>query len=152
MIKALLRRWKLAIAWDQALDLAAHHKFVEALKKISLIEDIGKDLSKQTEFSVRMRILKAVILFNLKRWQEALNVIEHLQPILTKKGIGPQSKYLAGYVSWLAREIIDQSGKKEFETRLRPILTFDLHEIDLNKVPAHLKRKFPLRLYREGLH
>jgi hypothetical protein len=66
MVRDLFLRMKLAIAWDKALDLAAHHKFAEAFEKINLIENIGKDLSKHTEFSVETRILKAAVLLNLK--------------------------------------------------------------------------------------
>jgi hypothetical protein len=145
MIRGLLLRARLSRLWVKALSLVARHQFAEALEKLNIIERRSGDaMSKPTELNVQMRILKAVALSRLKRWRETLKLLEDLQPVLMRQGLGEQGKYLAGYASCLAQETIDQSGQKEFQQPLQPLLSVKLDQINLAKVPARLKANFPL--------
>jgi hypothetical protein len=79
----------------------------------------------------------------MRRYEEALKLINYLQEVL-KPGVSAERDYLRGYLSELAHFAIANSGSHTVRSELEPLLNIELRQIELQRVPAHIKRNFPL--------
>ena len=144
----MIGRWANRIGaskkWVQALDLASRRQFEQALGLVEAIETLSPRGSnpRPTKFSVDVDVLKACLLSNLNRHEDALKLIVHLNSVFEGK-TSMEKEYLEGYLSELAHFVIHRSGLSA-PRELEALLQKDLNSIDLERVPQHLKSKFPL--------
>lgn len=144
MIRTWLNRVKAARRWVEALELASKGKFNDALSLVEKIEkmNVKRNASRPTKAGVELVVLKASLLCSLGKYQDALDLITHIQQFLNGR-TSTEKDYLEG----ISRSLLilqfhagTHPGPPELESSLRK----DLNSIDLKRVPAHLKRKFPL--------
>ena len=142
MLVRLVRNFRMARWWVKALDLVGRARYAEALNYINLIEMSAENPKTDSRYIVYNQLLKSLALSKLGRAQEAGESINSAMRALAKiDNPSEEVKYLKCYAGAL-RENIDLSFEGDGEAGPSPE-----PEIDLRRVPASVRRNFPLRSY-----
>ena len=144
----MLRRWAKRVRasrnWIKALELSSSGRYSEALALIQSIEEASDNKSaKPTEFDVQVQLLRVMLLVNTAIYQGALAALKGLDPVLMSN-TSAEGNYLRGYASLLLRAIMAATHSQSLDEGLTALSQFNLKSIDQSKVPAHLRRKFPI--------
>ena len=145
MLQSWFNRVRAARLWVSAVDSCSKERFSDAFQAIESIEKIipPSNGSKADEFDPRLPLLKALVLIKLDRTEEALRLIKGLDQVLRRSTIA-QLKYLRGYMSLLMQTVKYYNRFAAIDPELEPLLRLNLEDIDLDKVPSHIKRIFPI--------
>jgi hypothetical protein len=139
-----IKRVRAALWWNKALDLAAHGAYERALGYVEAFENTYSGLPKGSKYGTYSKLLKGFILVNLSRFDQALCVLATAQKQMQSiPNPNPELEYLMCYAGGLGRSAMILSGK----VADTPLFIEDFDRVDLDRVPAHIKRKFPLRTH-----
>jgi hypothetical protein len=146
----LFNRVRAARWWVKALDLASKAQYEQALEYLKLME--ATDLSSRTggvsRYEVYGRLLKALLLVDTNRYDEALDVLEAVvHQIDSITSMNDELKYLRCYASVLGHEAANHLVELRRNTGFESLFTINYRTVDLKRVPLHIKRKFPLRTH-----
>jgi hypothetical protein len=142
----LIKNVRLARWWDGALTATSRSEYENALHYLNLMEGVGVDADGGaiSRYGIFYRVLRGFVLISLNRRKEAGGVLmEAARQLNSIRNPSDEIKYLICYVNILMQSVnIDQNCLDR-----EHLSTFNYEEVDLAKVPAHVKSKFPLRYH-----
>jgi hypothetical protein len=145
MIVNWINRLRASRRWIRALDLAAKERFEAALAEVHSIENLALHQTHgTTEFDIHLQLLKAWLLIEVKKPRDAIPIIVRLDQLFGSGAQSPLREYLRGYISLLAQHVVHAVPADAGKPELSSLLKFDVTQINLDRVPKHIKQKFPL--------
>lgn len=130
----------------EAWDLLARGQIEEAE---SLIDKVEFDTS---GLPSEHFVMRAHIKHRARKYHEAKNLFDDawLRIVKDKDLTDNEKLYLCGYIMDTAASALDLVRFwNPSEPDYQFVTAFDIHDIDLQKVPNHMKRNFPMRNHRD---
>ena len=127
---------RVAILWNRALNLASQQKFCEALQ---CMEEIDGIVDRQ---DVEFSLFRGFLYFATAENEKASKILCEIHKMITesKRYSTEEKEYLKCYASVSGERAIRKLGGDD----QHPFYV-DYDNVILEKVPKHLRRKFPLR-------
>ncbi len=141
LVPKIYKAVKASYYWDRALQAASRGEYEESLKNIQMISDIGR-------LTLANSLLKGFLCYAMCNYRESLEILSRIEGELEKsrKYNQDEKRYLKCYASVWRKRALEKFSELEGETAIANVpCVVDYLSVDLNKIPKHLKDKFPLR-------
>jgi hypothetical protein len=132
----------------RAVDLFAKGHDDEALHLATAVESTTARIARHvpSKYNIYSGILRGNILFSMRRYLEAASVLADVKRKLNLITRPPEEvKYLHNFVSYLGLAALSALPADSASLITPSMFNSAYPQVDLEKVPAHIKRKFPMR-------
>lgn len=117
-------------------------------RKFKKALEILEKMTRNKPTKVKLDLKQAQVLYELSRYQECLEILNAVIPVLERDGKLTEAvkQYCSAYIYWLTLKIKVKTGANQQDT-LAQIRDVNVRAIDLTKIPRIWKSNFPLRLH-----
>jgi hypothetical protein len=142
----VLRRTRIALAWDRALQHAAAGRCEDALKEIQKVRE-NHSLSVASWGNIESAALKLVLLVKLGQFDSAASQIDEALLQASRLKDGPDKEYILAVIKVNGAVAHKQT---HCEQPVPEKFLVDWRRVNFAATSPHLKRKFPLVLQHES--